>query len=200
MYKCVVIAYNSSLHSYLHYFFISFCCMWREIVANLKVAPFLLCHYQCCAGWKCALTLHNTVKWQTERQIKVQLQSKQSISLFFSNFFPFSHSAACEIGPSYCWMREKGFLGSLLFDDSSGFCLPLRRCPFLIHWNWSPDICTLCFIPISHRIFWSQQYEREIYYYSVHAHNYHNMILVQPEKPQEWLQPNELEEVSPKHI
>lgn len=142
--------------------------MRREIVANLKVAPFLLCHYQFCAGWKCALPLHNTVKWQTEGQIKVQLQSKQSISLFFSNFFPFSHSAACEIGPRYCWMREKGFLGSLLFDHGFGFCLPLHRCPFLVHWNWSPDICTFYFIPISHRIFWSQHYEWEIYYYSVH--------------------------------
>lgn len=118
----------------------------------------------------CRLEMHsNTVKWQKGRQIKVQLQSKQSISHFFPNFFPFSHSAACEIGPSYCWMREKGFLGSLLFDDSSGFCLPPHRCPFLIHWNWSPDICTFYFLPISHRIFWSQHCEWEIYYYSVQS-------------------------------
>lgn len=64
-------------------------------------------HHQRCAGLKCALMLRNTVKLQRRRQVKAQLLSEQSISNVFSNFFPFSHSAACEIGLSYCWMREK---------------------------------------------------------------------------------------------
>lgn len=68
------------------------------------------------------------------------------------------------------WEAEwEGFLGLLLFDDSTGVCLPLHRCPLLIHWNWSPDICTFYFHPISQRIFWSQHYDREIHYYSVHS-------------------------------
>lgn len=72
-----------------------------------------------------------SVKCQRERQIKVQVQSELSISLFFfSNFYSFSHSVACEIGPRYCWMREKGFLWLLLFDDSSGFCYPSTDVPF----------------------------------------------------------------------
>lgn len=123
-------------------------------------------HYQSCARWKCALTLHNTVKWQKEWQIKVQLQSSQSISYIF---FPISsHSATVwpvKLGLATVeWEAEReGFLGLLLFDDSLGVCLPLHRCPLLIHWNWSPDICTFYFHPILQRIFWSQHYDREIY-------------------------------------
>jgi len=107
-------------------------CMQGETAAPLQGAPSLLSSVV-----KCTLTLHSTVEWQKGREIKVQLQSKQSITLFsLSNFSPFSRSAACEIGPTSFWMREeeeeeekKVFLASRLFDESSAFCLLLRRCP-----------------------------------------------------------------------
>lgn len=105
---------------------------------------------QCCAGWNCTLTLHNTVKWQKGRPIKVQLQSRQSISLS-PNFLPFSHSAAREIGPTYCWMREKGFLASLSFDNCSGFCLLLQRCPF-----WYIETDNLIFADSALCTYWTE--------------------------------------------
>jgi len=49
------------------------------------------------------------------KQSKAYIQEN---SVFFSNFFPVSHSGACEIGDGCCCIREKGFLGLLLFDDN----------------------------------------------------------------------------------
>ena len=116
-----------------------------------------------------ALTLHNAVKWQRGRQIKVQLQSKQSISLFFPIS---SHSATVrpvKLGlPTVEWEKTASwircYLMIALVSVYASTDVPL--------WYIETDhliSALFYFSPIQRRIVWSQRSEREIYYYSVHS-------------------------------
>lgn len=171
--RCISMAYIPT--------WIIFSCIWcmqREIVPNLKVAPLLQCHYQCCAGRKYTLTLHNTVKWQEEGQIKVLLQSKQSISLFF---FPISsHSATVrpvKLGLATVEWEKKASWGCCYLMITLDSVYPSTDVPF---WFIETDhlICALSALSPSRAEFSSHSTMNERFIIIVCIHN---IILVQPE-------------------
>lgn len=72
---------------------------------------------------------------------KIELQSTQSIFTFFP-ISPFSHSVCCEIGPSRCVRKARGFLGIQLFNDTFAHVYPSIGC-LKIHRSRSSDRCLL---------------------------------------------------------
>lgn len=124
---------------------------------------FLWCWYQCCVGWKCTITLHNTVKWQQKRQVKVQLQSKQSISYFFPQFLHIRPHFSLWNWAQLLLNERKRLPGAPLIWLYLRFLFtPPLMCPFdtlnVITWCLHPPA-----FPNLLKVFWSIQYKKGNY-------------------------------------